>query len=433
MDLSSLVTPQRVHRRVYTDESLFELEMERLFKRTWLYVAHESQLKNAGDFVRTRMGPSEVLVLRHEDGEIYVVKNSCAHRGARLCTAAQGNRQRIACSYHGWTYRNDGSLISVPHRESYAPSFDLDDREHWLRRAPRVSSYRGFIFASWAADGPTLVDYLHPMTEAIDNLVDRSPVGEIEVAGGGFSLHYAGNWKFHMENANDTIHPGFVHGSSVASAGDASDPVSPLDDGQTRTMLISNGFTEREWEQIELHGFEGGHSYMGGFYKSGILAVDTDDPVSAAYREAMVAGHGEARTEEILAMDRFQNLIYPTIALNAQFHQIRVVHPLSVDRTLVQGACFRLKGAPDAMFRRAVRFLNNLSSPASMIFGDDVEIFSRCQSGLAANGTEWVNSERGLEFDAPQSGGGYASPVASELPVREQFKAWLHYMRDETV
>ena len=306
MDLKDLVQPNRVHSRVYTEPELFDMEMERIFKRVWLYVAHESQLRKAGDFVRTRMGKFEVLVLRHDDGEIHVVQNSCAHRGARLCTAPNGNRPRIICPYHGWTYHNDGSLTSVPHRVSYSATFDINDPSKWLRRAPRVSSYRGFVFASWAGDGPPLREYLEPMTDALDNLIDRSPESEIEVAGGGFTLRYPGNWKFHMENANDTIHPSFVHGSSVASAGTDTDQVSALDDGQTRTMLISNGFTEREWDQLELYGFEHGHSYMGGFYKSGILAPDTGDPVSTAYRDAMIAGHGEARTDEILGMDRFQ-------------------------------------------------------------------------------------------------------------------------------
>ena len=127
-------------------------------------------------------------------------------------------------------------------------------------------------------------------------------------------------------------------------------------------------------------------------------------------------------------MDRFNNLIYPNLSVNAQYHQIRMVQPLAVDRTLIQAWCFRLKGAPDEIFRRAIRFLTTLSSPASMIFSDDIEIFSRCQSGLADNAIEWLDVSRGYHSDLDTVEGAKASPGASELPTRMQFKSWLRYM-----
>ena len=87
-------------------------------------------------------------------------------------------------------------------------------------------------------------------------------------------------------------------------------------------------------------------------------------------------------TDAILGMDRFNNLIWPNLNINAQYQQIRIVQPVAPDRTIVQAMCFRLGGAPEGIFHRAVRFLTNLSSPASMIFADDVEIFEKVQAGL---------------------------------------------------
>jgi phenylpropionate dioxygenase-like ring-hydroxylating dioxygenase large terminal subunit len=426
-ELRSLVRPDRVHRRVYSDPAIFALERERLFGRAWLYVAHESQLRHEGDFVRSWLGGSEVLVTRGSNSALNVLHNRCAHRGARIATAERGHCGSFICPYHGWSYAADGRLEGVPHRQGYPAGFRLEDPANHLVRAPRVDSYRGFVFASLAADGPPLHDHLGEMTESIDNLIDRAPDGEIEISDNSFHLEYRGNWKLHHENATDVFHPGFVHESSVATAKRASGVGESLDEGQTREMLRANDFTPREWQNIELVGTKSGHSYMSGFYRSGILAPQQEDAVRLEYRRALEQRHGAERATQILAMDRFNNLVYPDISINAQYHQLRVVRPVAVDRSIVSSYCFRLKGAPEGIFHRAVRFLTNLGSPASMIFTDDVEVFARCQAGLADPADEWVDIQRGLGRDAVQGPGRWVA-CASELPIRVQFGAWLDYM-----
>ena len=427
-ELAALIEDDRVHHRLYTDPDIFRLETDRIFGRVWLFVAHESQLREPGDFVRTAMGNRDVLATRHKDGQVYVMHNACAHRGARICSVAAGHTGTFTCPYHGWSFHTDGALASVPHRKSYPESFD--PATHGLKRAPRVDSYRGFVFASLAEGGPSLIDFLGAMTGAIDNLVDRSPEGEIEVAGGSFVQEYRGNWKLHHENANDTVHPGFVHESSVATARTQEKEVRPsrIDGQQTRDMMKANGFSLREWEAVDLYGFDSGHSYMGGFYKSGLMTLDHSDPVAADYRDRMVAAYGEEKADAILGLDRFNNLIWPNISVNAQFHQLRIVQPLAADRTRVTGLCFRLKGAPEEIHRRAVRFLTTLSSPASMIFSDDIEIFQRVQEGLGRNGNDWLDLARGLGKDSANDEGGYGPSPASELPIRSQTRAWLGMM-----
>jgi len=427
-ELKSLVRPGQVHRRAYTDPAVFDLEMARIFARAWLFAAHDSQIPNAHDLLRTRLGRRDVLVTRDGDGGVHVVSNRCAHRGATMCAAERGNAASLVCPYHAWTYELDGALRSVPHRKSLPGSFDMKDPVNSLARAPRVDQYRGFWFASFAETGPSLAEFLGPMTEALDNLIDRAPTGEIFQEGGVFRLEYRGNWKLHHENANDTLHPGFVHESSVNAARvDDRDFDAPVyDEHQAHTQLLSNGFSQREWQSIGLTGVEGGHSYMGGFYTTGILSPDREDPLSAEYRAALVAAKGEARTTEILGMDRFNNLIWPNLNINAQYQQIRIVQPVAPDRTVVQAMCFRLGGAPEGIFHRAVRFLTNLSSPASMIFADDVDIFERVQAGLSEGTADWLDQSRGVE--APDDQGRLQSQGASELPIRGQYQAWLDHM-----
>ena len=393
---SDLAHDSRVHRRVYTDTDVFAAEMERVFSHAWLYVAHESQVADAGDFVAAHIGNRPVIVARHSDGEIHAFANRCTHRGMKVCAARRGSRKRFICPYHGWAFSTDGSLIGIPHGKGYNGKLDPKDPALALDHVARIESYRGFIFASAAAEGPSLVDYLGPMTRAIDNMVDRAPAGEIEMAGGGFRQKYAGNWKLHMENANDLMHASIVHASSVDSA-----------------QAVAND-----------------HSYMGGFYKEGPITQETrEDPANLAYRAAMIDAYGENRAEDIMGWDTFNHLIYPNLILNPKHQQMRVLQPVSVDSTIVHSACFRLKGAPEELYRRSIRFLSALNSPASQITTDDIAMFNNIQIALNESDSEWIELSRGLGDDRPHDDGGDIGGVGtSELPLRAQYAAWRELM-----
>lgn len=429
-DIRSLIRPDHVHRRAYADPEIFELEQERIFGKLWIYVAHESQLKKPGDFVRTRLGRFEVLVTRHHDGQIYVLHNRCPHRGARLCMVDKGSSKSFSCPYHAWVFRPDGSLASVPHPKSYPSNFDVADPQNHMQRVANIQSYRGFVFANLSDNPPPLKDHLGPMTEVIDNLTDRAPDGEVEISDSSFALEYRGNWKLHLENAADIFHPTFVHSSSVMPARRAPANASKLDNDQTREMMMANGFGFKEWEGIELSGLESGHTYMTSFYDRGVLSRESTDPVATRYREMLAEKLGKEKADQVLGMARFNNIIYPNLIINAQYQQMRVTIPISVDRTLVRIHCFRLKGAPDEIFHRAVRFITTLGSPASMIFSDDVEMLERCQTGLAADNGPWIDFSRGLDSDT-SGPDGKLSGAASEMPMRVQFQAWLKHMTAE--
>lgn len=425
MNIESLWRGDSVHRAAYADPAVFALEQERIFRRAWLYVGHESEVRRPGDYVLRRLGPDEVLLVRGEDGGLSLLHNRCAHRGARIVSEPSGNARQLRCPYHAWTYGLDGRLIGLPLPEGYAAKPDLG-----LASVPRVESYRGFVFASHAGKGPGLAQFLGGLASAFDNMLDRAPAGTVSRFGGALRLEYRGNWKMFMENAVDLVHPGFVHRSSVEAA--RSQPQTPGADSLTQQgaqMFLANGLRAPQWDEVPLHAFPGGHVYMGGFYKGGVIGAEREDPVFARYRAQLVERHGEQKTADVLAVDRFNNLVWPTVSVNSRFAALRVVQPLAADHTVVEVQCFRLDGADAAMHDLTLQFVNLAASPASLVASDDLEIFERCQRGLRDAAGDWIDVRRGVVADRRQADGSTLGSGTSELAIRNQFAAWLQAMK----
>jgi hypothetical protein len=167
---------------------------------------------------------------------------------------------------------------------------------------------------------------------------------------------------------------------------------------------------------------------MGGFYRRGVIAPEREDPVFKRYREALIQRHGEEKTAAIFSVDRFNNLVWPTVSVNARFGALRVVKPLAVNHTVVDVLCFRFEGAPPEMRDLTLQFVNLAASPASLVASDDLEIFERCQRGLESAGNDWIDMRRGVLSDTRQADGSVHGPGTSELPIRNQFEAWKRYL-----
>ena len=135
--------------RIFADPVISQLELERIFTRSWLYVAHESEIPNPGDFVTRVMGGDPVIAWRGQDGKVRVFLNVCRHRGRRICGEDTGTAASLRCPYHGWTYGNRGALITVPFFENY--NGRLDKSSLGLYSAPQVDAVHGLIFANWDA------------------------------------------------------------------------------------------------------------------------------------------------------------------------------------------------------------------------------------------------------------------------------------------
>ena len=119
-NLRSLIDTERgtVSRELYINDDIFEQELEQIYGRCWLFLGHESQLPNPGDFVVTRMGTEEVLLIRdRKDKQVRAFLNSCAHRGMKVCRYDQGNALVFTCPFHAWTYDTAGRLVGAAYQD----------------------------------------------------------------------------------------------------------------------------------------------------------------------------------------------------------------------------------------------------------------------------------------------------------------------------
>ncbi|TDD81333.1 aromatic ring-hydroxylating dioxygenase subunit alpha [Actinomadura darangshiensis] len=200
---------------IYNDEQVFALEKERVFGRAWMFVAHESEIPEAGDYVVRRVLDDSFIVVRDEKGEIHAHFNMCLHRGMQVCRAEMGNASHFRCPYHGWSYRNDGRIVGLPfHRDAYGGEAGFQRKDRRLLPAPNIDSCNGMIFISLDDEPPSLRDYLGDFTFYLDYYTRQSPSG-IELRGPQ-RWRVKANWKIGAENfAGDMYHTPQTHTSVV--------------------------------------------------------------------------------------------------------------------------------------------------------------------------------------------------------------------------
>jgi phenylpropionate dioxygenase-like ring-hydroxylating dioxygenase large terminal subunit len=421
-DPVSLVRGDHVHRSVYTDPAIFDLEMRRVFGRAWLYLAHESEFAAPGDYVVRHMGTQAVILTLAPDGVVRAIFNRCSHRGATLCAFERGSSPHgHQCPYHGWMFNADGSLRFVSHKVNYDGVMNPAD---YAIPQVRLETYRGFVFGNLDDAAPPLEEFLGHMKTTIDDLVDRSPTGKLEI--GKFQLrhHYRANWKMTFENLNDTIHPGFAHAASVVSAKHVANEVGGRENlVPTLGMMMANGKPIQFFQDLDMMTAPGGHSYIGG-HMGANYSPDTAD----AYTNALIAFHGPERAKEVLSVDRHLTLVYPSSFWHARYQTIRIIRPVRHDLTEMIGFTVRLVGAPEETHVNAIEYCTGANSAASPVIADDLEMYERCLDGNGYGGQEWVPMSRGVREDRERTNAFTRTPATSEAFIRNQFAAWAAYM-----
>jgi len=217
-ELTALVADVRrgmIPAHVYNDPEIFALERDRLFARSWVFLAHESEIPEPGDYVVRRVIADSFIVARDEDGQVRAMFNMCLHRGMQVCRAEMGNASHFRCPYHAWTYRNDGTLVGLPfHMDAYGGEDGFAKQGQTLLPAPALGIHQGLIFVSLDPDAPPLRDYLGDFAFYLDLYANQSEAG-LELRGPQ-RWRVKANWKIGAENfAGDSYHTPHTHASVV--------------------------------------------------------------------------------------------------------------------------------------------------------------------------------------------------------------------------
>ncbi|ELB87043.1 aromatic hydrocarbon dioxygenase large subunit [Rhodococcus wratislaviensis IFP 2016] len=415
-DVERIVQNDRVHGSVYTSPAIFQREMDTIFRKGWVYVAHESEVSEPGDYLTRRIGHDPVVVVHGKDGKVRVLLNRCSHRANKLCNAEMGNANSFRCPYHGWTFSNDGSLTAVPMRNGYGEAFQKVRSELGMAEAPRVDSYGGFLFASLAADGISLQEHLGNATKAIDRLLNLSPTGTIDLRSNWMKhLHHA-NWKMVVENNVDGYHALFTHASVY-------DAIRPAKVSHIPSKV-----------DVVVRDMGGGHSEID--YSAEYRKLDeefvwygrTPREKLPEYVAALEAAHGPEKTHDSLVVGPPHTLIWPNLFLAEM--NIMYVEPIGPDETVAYTTAALFPGQ-DRMNERMLRRSEGAMGPAGFLIADDGEIGMRNQAGLAARDPEWLRLARGLETDVTDETGIVNSDKSAETPQRGFYRQWASVVGQE--
>lgn len=386
-----------VSSRVFSDPEVFAREQRAIFGRSWLYVAHRSQFKASGDFVQSCAGSLPLLVCLGDDGAFHAFANVCAHRGGRVCQVERGHAERFVCPYHNWSYNNRGELIGVP--RPAPPSFD---KSRWgLQRAARVATYGDLIFATFAADAPTLEDYLGDIRWYLDLLVNSSRSGT-EVSAGTHRSRVHCNWKIPAEQFGaDNWHFLAVHGS-ISRLGYRNENPNAPDSFHAWTPQ--------------------GHMLI-------CVAPRTEVPTPYSfYLDGLLASGQIDQAQRRLLRCTIVMTIFPNLSFVyfPGMCSIRVWQPHSAGETELWSWALVNRDAPDALKEALRKQVTRSFSPTGMLEQDDLEVWARLGQNLAS-----LPNDMNLcyAFDAQLAAverpyPGHTAPLQSDRAAFAFYESW---------
>jgi fatty-acyl-CoA synthase len=347
-----LIEPTRVHGSLYTDPDVYADELARIWYAGWVYAGHSSEVRAPGDRVRTSIGPVPVDLVRTGDGQVEL-------------------------------YEAGGAAV------------------------PRVAEHHGFVFGSFADDGPHLLDHLGAAATEIDRLARLSPEGEVELTTGWVRHRTRANWKLLAENETDGYHPQFVH-ASVFAATDS--PIGALytDSSRVANRDLGNGHSELdlrpEFRRLD----------------EPMLWFGTRESKVPDYVARMRAVRGES-ARELLVDGAPHVMVFPNLFIAEV--TVFVIQPLAVDLSVQHATAIQLKGAPDMNARLLSQCVASVG-PAGMLLADDTEMYERNQDGLAVRNPEWLDLSRGLHRETVDERGLRTGRATDESAMRG---FWRHY------
>lgn len=412
-DFATLVREDRVHTSLYRDAAIFDEEMDRIFKNTWVWVAHESDLPGKNTFKTSWVGREPVIVTRDRDQTIHVLLNRCRHRAASVCEKSKGKASVFVCPYHGWSYDPDGRLRKVPHVGGYAPDFDTTE---FPLISLRVETYNGMIFATFKQDIEPLDQFLGSAKKWIDLFMKQGAGYGVKTLG-EHKFRFPGNWKIQLENTTDAYHFPIVHKTFLDSL--------DTETGNVFDVLGQGGWVED---------LGSGHSVMVMIPDLIDLDDNLDAPIPDRFadlaQELRNEGHDDATVRKVVRAvggSGFNLNLFPNVACSMAF--FRVLRPITVDETEVTHVAIGMDGGPPAGNRARLRLHEHFQGPMGFGTPDDAEGWERVQRGAAAGGDLWIMLNRGV--DAPVGVAEVkhnAGDVSAETGMRAAYQMWKRMM-----
>ncbi|MCX2562588.1 aromatic ring-hydroxylating oxygenase subunit alpha [Acetobacter thailandicus] len=414
-DPASLVNEDRADGSIYNNAALYDMEMDSIFKRNWIWVAHRSDLPEPGSFITTFIGQHPVIVSRDRKGELHVLLNRCRHRGATVCEHKSGKTASFVCPYHGWAYGQDGALRAVPQPKGYGESLD---KSKLPLVSLKVAEYNGMIFATFNQDIMPLDEWLGPAKIWIDLFMKQGAGWPVKTMG-EHKFTFPGNWKIQLENTTDAYHFPIVHKSFLDSV-----------DNETQNIfdfVEGDGFVED---------LGNGHSVMVMIPELIDLEENLDAPVPERFQELADALSKDYPPEKVRQIVRavggsgFNLNLYPNVACSMAF--FRVLRPLAVDQTEIRHIAIGMDGGPDIANEVRLRLHEHFQGPMGFGTPDDSEAWDRVQRGALAGYNIDILLNRGLGHEAKRESGNLFSDVTAETGMRAAYKQWLVDLTCET-
>lgn len=407
--------------RVYCDETLYQIELEQVFGRSWLFLAHRSQIPKTGDYFTTYMGEDPVIVSRQKDGSVVAFLNQCRHRGMRLARLDHGNTKFFTCSYHGWSYDSSGKLVNVP-MEKNGYCSKLVKADWGAVRVPRVEEYKGLIFGCWDAEVPSLDTSLGDAKFYMDAMFDRSDAGT-EIWGGVHKWVIPCNWKFASEQfCSDMYHAPLSHMSAILAV---------MPEGVPPEAV--------QWptEGLQWRSESAGHGT--GFHTAddqGQLLAAIVGPAVAEYlmesRPRVAERLGATRTH---AVNGAHMTLFPTCSFLPGINTLRVWHPRGPNEIEVWALAVVDADAPQAVKDQWGQGITRTFSPAGMFEQDDGENWIEVQRVLRGTKSRRQSFNLQMGIGNEQSDArfpGKLSYVFSEAAARGFYTRWARMMVGES-
>ena len=353
--------PSRIPYWAYSDPEVYRREQERVFEPSWNYVALAAEIPNAGDFKRSSVGATPVVVTRDAAGAVHVFENRCAHRGVQFCRESLGHTRKFTCPYHQWVYDLSGRLMGVPFERGVKGQggmpADFDKSAHRPRPCS-VAERHGVIFASFAAEVEPFEDYLgEAMLRYFDRVFDGRGLRVL-----GYSRQrIPANWKLMFENIKDPYHASLLHVFLVSFGLFRADQPSAvyMDDTGRHAVLVS-----RRGEQAHSEATRDISNLRADFRLKDPRLLD---PVREFPGDATVV----------------MQTLWPNLIVQQQSNTLAMRHivPLGPEAFRLDWTFFGYEDDDAAMTERRLRQAN-LMGPSGYVSCDDSEVMKMSQEGI---------------------------------------------------